>query len=137
MKAIIDDVKFNKKVTVKKGTPQEKETYMFDVSYNQKLGQFFSDSEQQNLFIKGQEVEFTEVEKLYNGNPIYYLYPVKKSAKSGYSKALQKEQSRYSGFAVSYVKDLIIAGKIDYSKWEQESERIFNFMVKLDKSLNQ
>ena len=130
MKAKIDKVEFNKNVQTKGG-----EMYSFRITYNNKIGSYLSKNKEQNYFIEGEEVEFTEEEKIWNGQVYYDLKPIRQNKQSNYSRAVKKEQSRYSGFAVSYVKDLIIAGKIEVKDWEKASEKIFNFMVNLDKTL--
>lgn len=131
MKALIESVSFHKEVTTKFGA-----MYSFKVAYgNGKIGSYLSKTKDQTYFIKDQESEFNEEEKLYNGQVYYNLTPIKQNKQSGYSRQIKKEQSRYSGFAVSYTKDLIIAGKLELKDWEKASEKIFNFMVKLDKTL--
>lgn len=131
MKAVIESVTFHKEVTTKFGV-----MYSFKVCYsNGRIGSYLSKTKEQTYFVKDQESEFNEEEKLYNGQVYYNLTPIKQNKQSNYSRQVKKEQSRYSGFAVSYTKDLIIAGKLDLKDWEKTSEKIFNFMVKLDKTL--
>ena len=129
MKAKITNVSFDKEVEIR-----GKILYQHNVWYNDKKASYLSAKKEQTRFIKDVECEFTETEREYNGVKYYNVKPVQQG-QSNYSKAAKKEQSRYSGFAVSYVKDLIIAGKIDIKQWESASEKIFNFMVKLDKTL--
>lgn len=64
------------------------------------------------------------------------MKPVKSAQFSNFGRQLKKEQSRYSGFATSYVKDLIISGHIKIDDWEKASKKIFTFMVELDKTLD-
>ena len=49
------------------------------------------------------------------------------SGGSGYAK-----KSSNTSFGVSYCKDLIVAGKLDIKDWQEASEKIINFMNKLD-----
>ena len=130
MKAIIDSIEFQKQYDTKFGV-----RYQFKVKYNGKIGSFSSKDKEQTLFKVGEENEFTEEERIWNDQVYYNISPIKKTSQSNFTKNLRKEQSRYSGFACSYVKDLIIAGKIDIKDWEKASEKIFDFMVGLDQKL--
>lgn len=132
MKALIKSVTFTKEFETKFGM-----MYGFKVVYDDKTAYYSSKSKEQKNFIEGQESEFVEEEKESNGKKFLTIKPVPKNPQSNYGRQVKKEQSRYSGFAVSYVKDLIIAGRVDIKDWEKESEKIFNFMVKLDKTLEQ
>ena len=132
MKAVIKKVTFEKEWLSEK---YNKTYFIFNVSYDEKTAQYVSTDKEQKNFIEGKEVEFTEESKDYNGLITYRIKPIKPAYQGNYSKAVKKEQSRYSGFAVSYVKDLIIADKIKIEQWEAASKKIFDFMVALDKSL--
>ena len=126
MKAIIESVTLQKEF----GT-----LYLFKIGYDGKTAYYNSKDKEQKKFIKGKEAEFTEEMQRTEKGEFLKIRPVSAGGYSGYNKSIKKEQSRYSGFAVSYVKDLIIAEKIDIKDWEKASEKIFKFMVKLDKSL--
>ena len=129
MKAVIKNVQLNKEFETKYGT-----MYSFKISYNDKTAYYNTKKKEQTYFIKGKESEFEEtLQKTEKGE--FWKIMLPKKGFGGYNKAIKKEQSRYSGFAVSYVKDLIIAGKIDIKQWKHASEDIFKFMVELDKSL--
>ena len=137
MKALIKSVKFTKESEGKFGP-----MFSFKITYTvdgvDKMAYYTAKTKEQKKFIEGQEAEFTEEQKMgTNDTPYNVIKPIQQGGynNSGFGKALKKEQSKYSGFAVSYVKDLIIAGKIEMKDWEQASEKIFNFMVKLDKSI--
>ncbi|MFA5196744.1 MAG: hypothetical protein WC401_13175 [Bacteroidales bacterium] len=132
MKAVITSVKFDKEVQTKFGL-----LYKFKIEYSGKLASYLSKSKEQTHFVQGQESDFTEEVVQYQGKDYINVKPTSKAwtGGSGYAKAIKKEQSKYSGYAVSYVKDLIIADKIKIEQWESASEKIFNFMVKLDKSI--
>ena len=70
---------------------------------------------------------------------------------SNFGKALTKEQSRYSGFSESYVKDLLACGLIKpefttedeehndvvIMTWKKRGFEIFEHLVELDKQLEQ
>ena len=97
-----------------------------------------SKKKEQTYFIEGKEAEFTcEIIKgKDNKKDFYVVKPIGSNYQSSGGRAIKKEQSRYSGFAVSYVKDLIVAEKIPIEDWKKESKVIFDFMVSLDKSLD-
>lgn len=135
MKAKITKAEFKKEFESKFGT-----LYQFQIEYNGKKAYFSSKTKDQKKFIVGQECEFTEEEKMGTNDTPYTIVKPKAVGgfqNSNYGKAIKKEQSKYSGFAVSYVKDLIIADKLKIEDWEKASKKIFNFMVELDKSIEQ
>lgn len=123
MKAVIKDVQFKKDVQTRVGTTM----YQFLVVYDDKHATYLAANKDQKYFVKGKEAEFTEEQ---NGKYLN-VKPVRK-----FNRHIQKEQSRYSAFAVSYCKDLIVAGKLEFAQWEPASKKIFHFMVELDKSIN-
>ena len=132
MKAKITKVTFKKESDGKFG-----KQYSFEIEYDGKKAYYTSKSRDQKKFIEGQECEFNEEKrKSKAGNPYLVVKPPYNGVgKSQYGKALQKEQARYSAFAVSYVKDLIIAEKIELDDWAGMSSMIFEHMVELDKSI--
>jgi hypothetical protein len=149
MKAVITEVTFSKEGENKFG-----KFYSFKVKYGEKLAFYNSKYKEQKNFITGQEAEFTEEEKTYkdkNGNPASYwvVKPIRADKQSNFGKALKKEQSKYSGFSDSYVKDLLIAGIIKPEKteedethndivmvtWKKRAFDIFSHMVEIDKTL--
>ena len=111
-------------------------------------------SKEQTFFVPGKEAEFTEEKRTYqrkDGTKGEFLVvkPDRPQRQSNFGKALKKEQSRYSGFAESYVKDLLVAGvlrpeiteaDIDHNEvvimtWKKMSFEVFEHMVELDKTL--
>ncbi len=137
MKELITDVQFKKERQTKFGT-----LYDFVIKYNGKQAFYSSKSRDQKKFISGEEVEFTEEEKTYtdkNGNPASFLVvkPFNPNKQSNFGKALKKEQSRYSGFAVSYAKDLVVAGRLQREELADFAWVLFELMVEMDKSLEQ
>lgn len=137
MKALIKDVKFQKEYESKFGT-----MYSFLVSYNDKKGFYNSKSKEQTQFIKGQEAEFTEETKTYTTkdgkeSSIIVIKPPQGQRQSNFGKALKKEQSKYSGFAVSYAKDLVVAGKLERSELGDYAWILFDLMVEMDKTIEQ
>jgi len=135
MKATITSVEFLKEFESKFGT-----LYSFKVGYkvgdNDLTAFYSSKKKEQNKFIKGQEAEFVEETKQGKNGEYHIIKPMYQGVSGGgYNKQIKKEQSRYSGFAVSYVKDLIVADKIKIEDWEKSSKKIFDIMVALDKTL--
>lgn len=132
MKAKITKVEFKKEYQDKWGTK-----YEFIVEYDGKSAHYSSKSKDQKKFITGQEAEFSEEKRTWNdGTPYLIIKPAyTPGGNSNYGKQLKREQSKYSGFAVSYVKDLIIEGKIPIDQWESASKKIALFMVNLDKEI--
>jgi len=150
MKAIIKKVEFKKEFDSKFG-----KMYSFEIQYNDKKAYYTAKKIDNTNFIQGQEAEFIEEEKsvVKDGREIKYM-TIKipqQQRQSNFGKALTKEQSRYSGFAASYVKDLIVAGIIKpetdekteeqndiiLTTWKKRSFEIFEHLVSLDKTLEQ
>ena len=137
MKELITEVKFTKEKQTQFGT-----LYQFAVSYDGKRAFYSSKSKDQKKFISGEEAEFTEEERTYtdkNGNPASFLVikPVFQQRQSNYGKNLNKEKSRYSGFAVAYAKDLVVAGRLNKEELPEYATVLFDLMVELDKTLDQ
>lgn len=136
MKAVITGVDFLKEWEGKWG-----KMYDFKVSYDGRSALYSSKSKEQNKFVKGQEAEFTEMEQTTNKGSKYIkikpVYDGPQQRRSNYGKNLKSEQSRYSGFAVSYAKDLCVAGKIELDELMDFSSLLFHHMVELDKTLDQ
>lgn len=133
MKALIKKVTYKDERDGKFG-----KTYSFEIKYNDKTAYYTSKSKDQKKFIEEQECEFTEETRTSKkGNDYLVVKPIyQQTFKSGYGRALQREQSKYAGFSASYVKDLIVAGKLPIDQWEIASKKIFTHMVELDASIN-
>jgi len=130
MKSLIKSAEFVKEFDSKFGT-----LYQHRIKYDDKTAYYSSKKKEQTEFIAGQEKEFIEEERDGQKGKWLIVKPMTKNDLSGFAKNLKKEQSRYSGFAVSYVKDLIVADKIKIEHWEAASKKIFQFMVDLDKTI--
>lgn len=136
MKAIIQEVTFKKEFDTKFG-----KMYSFQVKYDDQVAFYNSKSKDQKKFIAGQEAEFSEESKTYNdkktGEPKEYLVikPMTGERQSNFGKALKKEQTRYSGFAVSYAKDLVVAGRLQREELSDFAWVLFELMVSMDKSI--
>lgn len=135
MKATIKTVTFKKERDTQFG-----KMYNFEVTYNDKKAVYSSKYKDQRSFVVGQEAEFTEEQRDYtgtDGNTFTYtiIKPIKQQRQSNFGKALTREQSRYSGFAMSYAKDLVVGGRIQLDDMLMWTEMMFGKMVELDKSL--
>ena len=135
MKAIITDVIYKKEYESKFGT-----MHQFEIHYDGKRASYSSKSKDQKHFVKGQEAEFIEEQKTFvnkEGKPMPYLVVKipQQQRESNFGKALKKEQSKYSGFAVSYAKDLVVAGKLPFEELGDYAWILFDLMVEMDKSL--
>jgi hypothetical protein len=135
MKATIIEVKFIKEFDSKFG-----KLYSFHVKYDDIVAVYNSKSKDQKKFIPGEEAEFIEETKTYTdkqGNLKEYIVikPPMQNRQSNFGKALSKEKSRYSGFAVSYSKDLAVAGRIQMTELSDYAWILFDLMVEMDKTL--
>ena len=130
MKAKITNIKYIKDYETKFGI-----MYSFLVEYDGKKAYYSCKKREQDKFKIGEEAEFVEEEKEGKNGKYLVIKPMQNNSYSPYNKAVKKEQSRYSGFAVSYAKDLCIAGKIEFKDISQYSTVLFNLMVSLDKTL--
>ena len=137
MKAVIEEVTFSKEIDSKFG-----KLYSFKVKYDGEVAIYRSKNRDQKNFVPGKEAEFTEETQSYKDkNGVEQHYKVIKlinlNKQSNFGKALKKEQSRYSGFAVSYAKDLLVAGRINREELQDMSWILFEMMVAMDKTLEQ
>ena len=138
MKATIEEVTF-----VKEWDSQHGKMYDFRVKYDDETALYTSKYKDQKNFIPGQEAEFTEETKAYTDKKTGELKTFKvirlpsKNRQSNFGKALTREKSRYSGFAVSYAKDLLVAGRINKEELADQAWILFELMVEMDKTLEQ
>lgn len=138
MKATILNVKWIKEYD-NKFKPGSK-LQLFEVTYPdedlQEVKGFYSSvSKDQKNFIQGQEAEFTTEDSEKNGKVYKNIKPIRAQKFSNFGRQLQKEQSRYSGFAMSYSKDLVVGGRIPADQMYNEAKKMFEFMVALDKTI--
>jgi len=135
MKALIDNAEYQKSYETRHGILHKwKITYYGE---NEKLmyGYYSSKSNPQTKFVAGQESEFTtEIRQTPIGDETV-IKPVQAQQFSNYARKVKQEQSRYSGFAMSYAKDLVIADKVQIKDILPIAKKMFDFMVELDKSL--
>jgi len=127
MKATIKKVRFIKEYENRYGT-----MYLFAVSYNDTEALYSSKDRGQQKFVEGKEVEFEETVKTKDSGDTFTTI---KPAQAKFSPQVKREQSKYSGFAMSYAKDLVIADKIPLSEISDYTKKMFSLMVELDKTL--
>jgi len=137
MKAIIQEVIFKKEFESRFGP-----MFTFHIKYDGQVAVYNSKSKDQKKFVAGEEAEFTEETKTYtakDGTVKEYLVikPPVQNRQSNFGKALNKEKSRYSGFAVSYAKDMAVAGRIQVTELADYAWVLFDLMVEMDKTLEQ
>lgn len=134
MKAVITAVTFKKEWESKNG-----KMYGYQVEYDGKKAFYSSKSNPQSYFIKGEVAEFTEETQKNDRGEYLVIKPIRQAftGKSSYGKAVKKEQSRYSGFAMSYAKDLVISGHVELSKMRDAAKMMFDLMVQMDQTLEQ
>ena len=110
---------------------------IFENQGEKQTGFYSSKSKDQNKFVAGKEAEF-EIEN-QRGPKGDYLKLKPFQSNKGYSntgRAIQREQSKYSGFSMSYAKDLFIAGKIEsFEQMFAEAQNMFDWMVEADKNI--
>lgn len=130
MKAVIKKVEFVKEYPSKYG-----QMFLHKVYYGESYGLYSSKSKDQTKFKGGEEAEFTEEERSNDKGTFINIKPISNNPQSNFGRQLKKEQSRYTTMGASYVKDLIIAGKLEMKDWEKATEKIVKFMFNLDKEI--
>ena len=134
MKALIKKVKF-----VRDYNGQHGQMFIHAVYYGDKVGEYTSKKKDQTKFVEGEEAEFNEIHKTGKKGPYIKIVPATanryKNSNTDIGKSVIKEQSRYSGFSTSYAKDLAVAGLIKKEEIVEWSQKLFDHMVALDKTL--
>jgi hypothetical protein len=135
MKTKINKVEFHKEYESQHGT-----MFVHAVFYDEKKGFYTSKKKDQTYFVEGKEAEFTEEKKSFTGKDgkqgsFLVVKPLTQNRQSNFGKALNKEKSRYSGFAVSYAKDLCCSGKLERDELPIYAWVLFDLMVEMDKTL--
>ena len=129
MKAKIESVEFVKEYQTQYGM-----LYQHKVKYNNKTAFYSSKKKEQTKFIAGKESEFVE-HKMTGKNGEFLVIKLPPSESGNYNKQVKREQQKYSGFAMSYAKDLVIADKIKLDEMKNYTKSMFKLMVELDKTL--
>lgn len=130
-KAIIIKAQFDKEVKGKYGP-----LFQHVIHYDGKIGQYLSKSKDQTYFVAGKEAEFNEIQQEHAGQTYYKVSQIfDKDKGTRYNSRLQAEQTKYSGFSLSYAKDLVVAGVIPVSEIFNKAEEMASWMVNKDKEL--
>lgn len=109
--------------------------HKFEAVYDGRTATFMSKDKEQTDFKLGVENEFNETSVL-SGEVTYYQIKKKGApGNSNFSKQLVREQSKYSGFAMSYAKDLVVSGAIKHNLIFQEAKKMMDWMVEQDKKI--
>ena len=132
MKAIITNAEFVKEYPNKKFGGV---LYQHKIQYDGKTASYSSKSQNQNKFVKGQEVEFTEEERNGNNGTYLIIKPMMAQGSSNFGRQVKREQSKYSGFAMSYAKDLVVNDKIAIDQMSAYAELMCKWMVDKDKEM--
>ncbi len=145
MKAKIKKVEYQKEYQTKFGT-----LHLFKVWYGDEVAFYSSKSKDQKKFEPGKEAEFVMYEKNEKGRTWKIIKPnYEGKPQSNYSRKQKAEQSRYSGFAASYIKDMLVGkilipehneqdevyNDIVMTTWKKRSLEVFEHMVSIDKTL--
>ena len=156
MKAEITEIVFLESYTSKYGELHKHKVTFMDEFLNRITAFYSSKTNPQTYFKEGQEAEF-DLEEL-TGKEGRKFYKMRRPKQAGgnpnYNREKKREQTKYSGFSASYVKDMIVAGIIQPEipddgnvlsiselndqvllTWRKRSAEIFTHLVKLDKSL--
>lgn len=136
MKAKVLETKYRKEFETKFGKLHSHGIKM-EIDGKVQWCQYNSKSKEQKKFIVGQEAEFTTIEKTFQGKTYLQVKPIVANSnfKSNFSRNLKREQSKYSGFAMSYAKDLVIADKINFEQMLPAAQKMLDWMVEADKKL--
>ena len=134
MKAIVKSVQFKKEYESRYGT-----LYGFKVVYEvngkQKEGFYSSKKRDQDNFVEGKDAELIEEIQKGNKGEWIKIKPAKGFVNSNFGRALKREQSKYSGFAMAYAKDLVVAGIIKIDQMYSEAQCMVDWMVETDKNI--
>jgi hypothetical protein len=113
--------------------------HIHKIKYEEKEALYMSKSKDQTYFTPNKEAEFTEETIKGKGDKPDWLKikPISQNGgKSNYGRAVKKEQSKYSGFAMSYAKDLVIAKEITFEEMYKVAQNMIDWMVAQDKALD-
>lgn len=138
MKAEIVEIVFLESFTSKYGELHKHKITFIDESLNRVTALHNSKTKLQTYFKEGEIAEF-DLEEL-TGKEGKKFYKIRRPKPSGgnpnYNREKKKEQTKYSGFAMSYAKDLVVAGKLEFKEMLPAAEKLFWHMVNLDKKLD-
>lgn len=125
-KSIVRSAIFKKAFSGKTGL-----AYIFDITMdNQDTGQYFSNSEKQDVFKEGQEIEYT-IEQKVNGNYTNYsIKPVRSASGNGFVPGKGNPSYEHKRTALKCACDLAAAGKVDMKQIIPSAEKFMEFLNK-------
>jgi hypothetical protein len=135
MKTKIIEVRYDKEVKLKFGDFHQFGIKV-EIDGTPQWCQYLSKSKDQNKFVAGQEAEIALTSKEHNGKTYYSIKPAQNAfSGSNFSRKMKAEQSKYSGFAMSYAKDLVVSGSITPEQMFPTAKKMMDWMVEQDKNL--
>lgn len=126
-----------KKAKVTKITRMEKKDNYGNTSFiieldNGDRGYYTSKNEDQKKFVVNQESEYL-IEQKQGSKGTYYKISIPQADGGGKSfgggKVQVDPKVQMISFATSYVKDLVVSGKINMEDFEKQFNRIYNLMI--------
>jgi hypothetical protein len=128
-----------KKAKVTKVTKFEKKDNYGNTSFQIELengdkGFYTSKSEEQTKFVVGKECEYNIEEKEGKTGKKYYKITIPQSENAftgggGFKSKAPEPRIQMISFAMSYSKDLVVAGKIEFKELSMAFEVIYNEMI--------
>jgi len=102
--------------------------HKFDLTFdNGDAGQYLSKSEDQTKFVEGQEAKYTIETNKGGYQTIKPVYEQGGFKKGGYTP--EPPEQKFIGFAYSYTKDLICAGKLEVVQFIDAANRTHEAML--------
>jgi hypothetical protein len=122
-----------KKARVTKITQMEKKDNYGNTTFivefdNSDKGFYTSKNPNQTKFVVGNVADYS-IEEKEGSKGKYYKITVPQEFKVFGGKAQQDPKIQMISFAMSYCKDMIVAGKVNLSDMEKEFNRIYNVMI--------
>ncbi len=137
MIAVIEKAEFKEIDVNQYGTFYLHNIHYINTDGGKVCGVYRSKSKDQTKFVAGVEAEFVQTTHLDEFQESYFIIqPISNQNRSNFNKQLSREQSKYSGFAMAYAKDLVVAGKIPLEAMYYEAKEMIDWMVKQDKDIS-
>lgn len=128
MKALITKVEYVEAF----GTPFG-EMHQFRIYYDGKEGLYETKNENQIRFVEGKKSHFTE-HKIVNSQGETFKLTPDDAGKTDYGKDMKREKAKYASMAVSYAKDLKVAGKYRSKKLGVLAKELYALMNEIASS---
>jgi hypothetical protein len=130
------EIKHSKVTRLVKGqAPDSYGKWSFQLEFeNGDRGYYNTKNGDQTFFIQGSPCDYLIEAKTSKTGSTYYVinHPeeqaTKAAASSGFQRKQQDPKIQFVSFAMSYCKDLIVAGKVPMADLEKEFNRIYNTM---------